>query len=202
VRIEAGELTVSNNVFINSLSQTPFVLSTTGDATLTIGSSVSAFQGLGVAGISGGGIVQPGATVGTLTTFSSVGGGGSFSGSLRDHGAAILELGINGTGTQELTGANFFTGSTTVSHGTLALAGNGTALNTEIRVSGGTLLLDNSAVAITDRISDTKPVSLLAGAIVFQGSRVIPSAETAGRLTLGNAAVSVAVQPDPRSQPH
>ena len=51
-----------------------------------------------------------------------------------------------GAGTLELTGANTYTGKTTVSAGTLKLSGSGKLASTEIDVASGTTLLYNNTV--------------------------------------------------------
>jgi autotransporter-associated beta strand protein len=76
------------------------------------------------------------------------------------NGAANMALNKTGHGIQTLTGANTYSGATTVWAGTLALSGaSGTALNSAFTVRGGTLLLDNTA-ALANRLNDATALSL------------------------------------------
>ncbi|MDB6155347.1 MAG: hypothetical protein JWL90_3800 [Chthoniobacteraceae bacterium] len=107
----------------------------------------------------------------------------SFSGTLRDNGANVLELEKYTVGQQELAGPNTYSGPTTIHAGVISLAGAGSALNTAFTVnSDGTLLLDNTAVAKSDRISDSAVISI-GGTLTLKGNSQAPVAETAGNLT-------------------
>jgi autotransporter-associated beta strand protein len=76
------------------------------------------------------------------------------------NGAANMALNKTGHGIQTLTGANTYSGATTVWAGTLALSGaSGTALNSAFTVRGGPLLLDNTA-ALANRLNDATALSL------------------------------------------
>ena len=151
VNIEAGELEYGDS-YINKLAMGYWQ-----NSVLTIGSSVVGFS---VSALSGGGVIQPRADGGAKTLYL-YGAGDSFGGMLRDHTAAILSVVKTSTGLQRLTGANAYSGPTSVSGGTLALAESGSALNSAFTINGGVLLLDNAVLSSADRLSDTAPINLL-----------------------------------------
>ena len=183
VTVDGGELSLINATAAGLVS-----LASTG-ATLTLGDA-------NFLGLSGGGIVQPGAGVGAKTLYI-YGSGGTFSGSIRDNSGASLSFSKSGTGLEQLTGINTYTGSTAISGGTLALVENGSIQTSAVNMNGGTLLLDNFAITVADRIPDTAPISLSAGTIVLKGNSAVPSTESLGALTVGNNPVSVVVNPNP-----
>jgi autotransporter-associated beta strand protein len=77
------------------------------------------------------------------------------------NGAAGMQLAKQGYGTQTLTGANTYSGATTVKAGTLALSGaSGAALSSAFTVRGATLLLDNSGGTWVNRLADGTALSL------------------------------------------
>ena len=87
-------------------------------------------------------------------------------------GSGAMTLTKIGPGTQTLTGANSYSGATTIYAGTLALGGvSGSALNSAFTVKGGILLLDNSS-GWTDRLADGTALSL--------GSLTLTSSNGAG----------------------
>jgi autotransporter-associated beta strand protein len=133
-------------------------------------------------------------TVGTST------GSTSFDGIIGGTGGLIKD----GASTQVLTGANTYTGATTVSAGTLEVSGASGALTatSAVNINGGTVSLSGSAA---DRISDTASISLgaatgstlqLSGAVIETlgamtlaggvGARVIDFGVTSGVLTLAS----------------
>jgi len=94
-----------------------------------------------------------------------------------------------GPGTQIFTGANTYSGATTIYTGTLSLAGvSGSLLNSAVTVKGGTLLLDNSS-GWTNRIADTGAVSALGlGSLAltsYSGAGI--QSETVGATTFGTS---------------
>jgi autotransporter-associated beta strand protein len=95
------------------------------------------------------------------------------------NGLNTLSVDKADAGTWTLTAANTYTGTTTVTDGTLALAGADGALQgtTGITLAGGTLLLDNAADANADRFADTAPLTLAGGTLALAGG-----SETAGAL--------------------
>ena len=106
-----------------------------------------------------------------------------------------------GTGTTILTGANSFSGGTTISAGTLQI-GNGGATGSIIGdvVDNGTLAVDHSdSVVLNGAISGTGSVSqigtgtaILSGADTFNGGATI----SAGTLQVGNGATSGSITGD------
>ena len=95
------------------------------------------------------------------------------------------------TGIWTLSGANSYTGSTSVTEGTLILSGASGALlgTSDITLSGGTLLLDNAAAVSADRMGDAVPVILAGGTLAFAHN----AAATDYSETLGALTVSVSV---------
>jgi fibronectin-binding autotransporter adhesin len=99
---------------------------------------------------------------------------GTFSGAITAAGGA-LSIVKTGVGTQTLTGANTYVGSTTVSSGTLELASPGSLTSTALSVSTGAVLNIDSgtniaaATVLTDNgttnfVSPTKSIATLNGA--------------------------------------
>lgn len=124
----------------------------------------------------------------TLNTTNLSVGSGSYAGILQN-GASAGSLTQTGAGTLTLTGVNTFTGSTTISAGTLTLAASGNALNNTSGITvntGGTLLLGGS-----NQISNTASITLAGGTFAkgnfSEGSATAPSAGV-GALTLTAAA--------------
>ncbi|MEA3213309.1 MAG: hypothetical protein QOE70_6366 [Chthoniobacter sp.] len=112
-----------------------------------------------------------------LTTSTTV--ASTFSGSI--NGAIALTKA--GSSTLTLTGANGYTGPTTVIGGTLLVRDSGTLLGTSgITLNFGTLQLDDTGlVNITPRIP-VVPISMSGGALTFSGDQSIDSA-TVGTVT-------------------
>ena len=118
----------------------------------------------------------------SLTLNPGTGSANTYSGVVAN-GAAGMTLVKTGAGTQTLTGANTYTGATTISAGTLEVSGALTATSA-VNINGGTLLLSGSAA---NRISDAAPISLGAAT----GSKLQLSGavtETLGALTLAGGA--------------
>jgi autotransporter-associated beta strand protein len=127
----AASVTVSNLLAVNriainqgefkltNLAAQPlhitYIFGDSSDAVLTLASS--RFTTVSIDGLSGGGdtrgVVQPEDAVGTKTLLVA-GPGGSFAGALKDYGAGVLSLAKSGTGLQELTGANTYSGATEI----------------------------------------------------------------------------------------
>ncbi len=149
-----------------------------------------------------GGVVTPLNTSGqaTLELGSS---NGIFDGVLQNNGGDVLALQMNsGNAAQEtLTNANSYSGPTTILAGTVALAGNGSVLNSVITISpsretlNATLILDNSSAALANRISDSAPVTMNGGSIQFIGNSTTPVNELAGSLNISSFTNITATQP-------
>lgn len=93
-------------------------------------------------GSAGGGTVSNGAATNATLTLGATSGTATFSGSIEDgSGGGSLKLAKTGGGTQVLSGANSYTGGTSVSGGTLKISGGGTlgATTNSLAVNGGTL---------------------------------------------------------------
>lgn len=197
VQVNQGEyrVTGSSSLFFSTVN-----LANTPGAAVTLGQTSSSviMGGLGGGGSSGG-IVRPDSQSRTVTL--QVFAGSTFAGSLQDNGSGILGVNVlsssNGQNTpQVLTNVNTYSGPTAINQGTLAFAGNGSALNSQaIAISGGTLLLDNSGAVLGNRLSDSTPVQLNAGAIQLKGNSATGVQEALGPLTLFGASSITVTQP-------
>jgi autotransporter-associated beta strand protein len=118
-------------------------------------------------GLSGNGIVESGSGTPTLTLGEN-NASGSFSGAISNT-AGTLALVKTGMGTQTLSGVNTYTGTTTVSQGTLALVGGSQA--SPITVSAGASLGFDIAAATTS----TSTFNLSTGTIKITGSPTLNS---------------------------
>ena len=121
----------------------------------------------------------------SLTLNPGTGAANTYSGVVAN-GTAGMTLVKTGAGTQTLSGANSYTGETTISAGTLEVSGASGALSatSAVNINGGTLLLIGSTA---NRISDAAPISLGAAT----GSKLQLSGgvtETLGALTLAGGA--------------
>jgi autotransporter-associated beta strand protein len=148
-----------------------------GNATLSIenGAQVDVRTGTlkidalnGVAGSS----VSVSFTSGGTLNLGNNNGSGSFAGVLKD-GSSALAVIKNGTGTQTLSGANTYTGATTINGGILAFSstsslgtGAGTAINRS--TGGGLLKVANGASVITNTTNNAG--GILGGWATFDDS--------------------------------
>jgi fibronectin-binding autotransporter adhesin len=141
-------------------------------------------------GLSGNGIVDGTSGSPTLTLGDNNATGQTFSGVIRNT-AGTLSLVKNGSGTQTLSGANTYAGSTTVNAGTLVL-GNGSALGTApATVNGGSLDLGSQTIANTLAIgaSGTLTGAGFTGAAALAGS-VTPGGTGSGLITFSSASIA------------
>jgi autotransporter-associated beta strand protein len=120
----------------------------------------------------------------SLTLNPGTGAANTYSGVV-ENGATGMTLVKTGAGTQTLSGANTYTGATTVSAGTLEVSGAAGALTatTAVNINGGTLLLNGSAA---NRINNAATISLGAAGSTLQLSGAVT--ETLGALTLAGGA--------------
>ncbi len=174
VTLAAGTLQLGNagalNSTVSSENAVTFGSSTTGTLALA-GNSVT------VANLTGsvtGPVVQNanGASVSNaiLKVGNSTNASGTFAGTLQDGtGGGTLALTKAGTGTLTLTGANTYTGATTVSFGTLALLGG--SLASAVTVSSGASL----AFTLGSPTTSTSTFDLSAGTIKIAGTPTLPS---------------------------
>ena len=95
--------------------------------------------------------------------------------------AGTANLVKSGAGTATLTGANTYSGTTTVQAGTLALTGAGSLASTSIAVTGGSLTTDGGALSAATAVA-------LSGA----GNFTLTGAETIGQLA-GDAGTTVSL---------
>ncbi|MDB6151390.1 MAG: uncharacterized protein JWQ44_2838 [Chthoniobacter sp.] len=185
VEINAGEYRFAGDA---SLPFSDLVLADAPGVLVTVGGW---FGSVSIGSLSGGGpnggVVQPNDQPGTLSL--RLWGAGTFNGRLQDNGSGKLSVIWGGLETKTLTGVNTHSGETSVSSGTLALSGNGSALNSPVSAfSAGTIHLDNSAIPIPNRISDTLDVTLTGGTLALSGHGSMPVEEMAGTLKYGQAA--------------
>jgi len=179
----AGEIfgaIVNNGTSGNTTLVTAF---TAGKSTITLGSvdgiSVGAsISGTGIA--SGTTVTAIDAGTRTVTLSANTTGTGAFGNTITVDGVVNLTSVIkDGSGTWTLSGQNTYTGSTTVSVGTLALeSGSGSALGATATItinSNATLL-----IAKGDQINDSASITLSGGTI----QRASGVSETMGDLTL------------------
>jgi len=161
-----GTLGVTGGNWNGAGSVTGLVTSSSGTFTIGAGANLTANSGLNV---TGGSIAGTGTITGnvnyTSTTDSTFGG---------DIAGAGNTLTMNGPGAKlTLTGANTYTGTTTISAGTLSLAnaaannttivtdGN-TATTSDIVINGGTL-----EIVASEQIADTGSINMSSGAFNF-----------------------------------
>lgn len=147
-------------------------------------------------GVGGGGIVQKGSTTGTRHLFLGGSDAYSFSGTIQDGpGTGRLALSKGGSGTQTLSGANTYSGATTVLGGTLHLdfaATGAPASNivnsgsnaSDLNVGGGNLSLTGKASTVNAQQFNGLTVSSGASAIELNANAVSnPLALNLGAIT-------------------
>ena len=111
------------------------------------------------------------APYGTSTLVLQGSGSGSQSGAHHDSGGTtnVMSLVKTGSGTWNLSGANTYTGTTAVNGGLLTISGTAGSIgqSTALTVSGGTVQLDDSALANNFSSSrlGSQPISLQGGAL-------------------------------------
>ncbi|MBI5691738.1 MAG: autotransporter-associated beta strand repeat-containing protein [Verrucomicrobia bacterium] len=95
-----------------------------------------------------------------------------------------------GTGTLILTGNSTYSGTTTITDGTVRITGasGNISSSSSLTISNGSLVLDNSASGNANRIGDTAGLTLNDGTFTFIGRTGANSTETVGNLTLGSGA--------------
>jgi len=126
-------------------------------------------------------VTNTSATAATLT-LAVAAGSQTYSGVIQD-GAGLVNIVKSGAGTQTLSGANQYSGSTTVSAGALIFSGNNTL--GAITVSGGSMTLSGSNT-INGNIS-TSGTLTLSGANTIAAGTTLQVSTSMGILVLGNA---------------
>ena len=155
--------------------RTAVIFDGTGTSVLTLGAAQS------VASLTSAGAATVTLGANALTVGAST-GSTSFAGIIGGTGGLIKD----GASTQVLTGANTYTGATTISAGTLEVSGASGELTTTsaVNINGGTLLLSGSAA---NRINNAATISLgAATGSTLQLSGAVT--ETLGALTLAGGA--------------
>jgi autotransporter-associated beta strand protein len=154
--------------------RTAVIFDGTGTSVLSLGAAQS------VASLTSAGAATLTLGANTLTVGTST-GSTTFAGVISGSGGLIKD----GASTQILTGANTYTGTTTISAGTLEVSGASGALTatSAVNINGGTLLLSGSAA---NRFSNTPFISLGAAGSTLQLSGSVT--ETLGALTLAGGA--------------
>jgi len=155
------------------------------------------------------GIVEQAGPSGLLRFTSGVNSSGSLTLTLRGSTAGIGEIaGVipnsttvakSGTGTWCLTASNTYSGATTVNAGNLIVSGANASIKSTsgLVLNGGALVLLNTAASnLTDRLSDSVPVSLNGGALCFSNDQTVANfSETVGALTVNSGTSTVFVTP-------
>ena len=138
-----------------------------------------------IGGLNGAGTVTTNTAAGTsiLTVGASNVASATFSGVIQDNGSGKVALIKSGTGTQILTGANTYTGLTTVSVGTLEVGANN-ALGTNAAgtsvTAGATLKLTNVNYSTTEGLTiNGTGVGGTAGALASSGTSTFAGQITA-----------------------
>lgn len=178
-----GPTTLARNVIVgasNAATTGTYLIDTdNGASAVSLAGNVTLNQNLTVSGATTGGFtlsgdIATGTTDARTLTFQGSGGSLVASGEISD-GAGTISLVKNGANTLRLTGSSTYTGSTTVSAGTLLV--NGSLGNSAVSANGGTLGGLGSIQG-----------SVTVGAANYSagGASATGSLELAGNLTLGS----------------
>ncbi|WP_168355893.1 autotransporter-associated beta strand repeat-containing protein [Sphingomonas gei] len=180
--------------------------------TVNTGAAVHIANSETIGSLSGGGSVfaaEDPFAVGAPVTLTVGGNNASttFSGSLQDGGANVALFAKIGTGTQTLTGANSYSGITTISGGTLQIGNGGTTgtLGTGNVINNAALRFNRSnAYVVANRIQGTGTVTIggtgpvrLSNLNTYTGATTILSGATltiANSLALGSNASGTTIQ--------
>ncbi len=135
----------------------------------------------GSSGVAGGSVINSGAGQSTFTINSNTNFAGVISGN--------IYLNKTGTGALNLQNAQIYSGPTLITGGSITLADNGSLPNTSqpININFGTLSLANGNLYnVTDRVSDTAPITLRSGVLTIAGRQQYASSETFGAITIAD----------------
>jgi autotransporter-associated beta strand protein len=103
------------------------------------------------------------------------------------NGANLITLVKSGTSTWTLSGANTYTGNTTISNGTLALTGSGAIVSTNISLAGGSLDVSGVSFGLAAFQSLTGNGTVAGNLSSSAGSQILPGGSSVvGRLNFNN----------------
>jgi autotransporter-associated beta strand protein len=129
---------------------------------------------------------------GVLTTTGSTVESGTISGII----AGAVTLTKNTAGTLNISGAETYSGATTINAGTISLGGSGTAVSSAFTINlGGTLKLDNSISNLANRLGDTLAVTMNGGNFYIIGQDSTTVTETIGQLAFLTGHNTVTIDP-------
>jgi len=147
----AGGTALNNNLTTSSFNLSGLTFNS-GAAAFTVSGNVFNLNGLVANNSTNLQIINDSFGISLAQTFTTTSGGGNLmlGGNLNDNGAGSSSLTIAGSGTVTLSGANSYSGATTVGGGTLLL-NNAAALprTTTLTVNGGTVDLQGNSAGIT-----------------------------------------------------
>jgi len=157
----------------------------------SIDSSTAVFTG-------GTGMTIGASTAGAKTLFlTGTNTGANTIGGVIGNGSGTVAVTKTNSGSWTLTGANTYSGATTVSAGTLTLSGaNGSIGSSAATIAGGTLTISNANAANNgDRLSGSSALTMKGGTFNFNNDASANDfSESAGTLTLIGGANTVAIQ--------
>ena len=167
----AGNVNGSDNALFNVTG----FMSTRNEGAVSLG----ALSGNGT--INGGSIADGNNPPGNTFTIGARGTDANFTGIIQNGSANAVSVVKTGSGIQTFSGANLYTGTTSINGGTLELPATGSLASSAVAISGGTLLLGGGT---GDRLSNTGSVTLgnAASDSILQLNNTV--SETAGPLSL------------------
>ena len=173
--VNAGTLSLGN---VNALQTTTLDTGTSGSQAVTF--SVAGANTYNIGAIQGDDTLDFGNNTISVGANNAV---TSFTGTLAGSGGNLTKV---GSGALTLSGNNSYTGSTTISAGTIRLGNavsNNSTISGDILINGGTL---NYATAIHDQISNSATVTLSSGSFALAGRD-----ETIGTIAMSGGALSM-----------
>lgn len=153
---------------------------------LVLGDSTTArnqtLAGLTTTGL-GGSVVGAHATTNSVLTLSFTSGTNTYAGTLGGAGTNENKLALtkSGAGTLKLTGANTYSGPTTLTQGTLQIGVDPVGAITSSAIGTGTLTFNGGTLS-----SDSSTARSIGNAVTFTGNAVLGDATNNGKLTFSN----------------